>query len=416
VLKIIKNETFLASLGASLEYYDFIIFGHLASILSTVFFAGDNLLINTVYAYSIFSVAYLFRPLGGAIAGLCADKFGLRSTFVFIMLLMAFSTLAIGCLPSYQSIGIIAPIILIFLRILQGMSFGAEMPTAINFVNISSNCSSFSSSILCQGAAIGALGASFVMYLLTLTFNHEQILAKMWRLPFMLGGLLAIFAFQLRNLTMQRPQKAASRDGFFVPLVKIITQERATFISALLLAMLPSVLIISYIYLSTYLSANFNYSMNTVYAINTLGLVWCIVILPVFGKFCEHVNKVLYLAIVSLITAFGFYLLIAFKLFNYSNFGLLLLCFGMQASIAAYNSAYYVVIGSMFSASTRGTGVALTYNCAFLIASFFPALITKMRAWAQEPMILFWCLTIVAILNFFNCMLIANKKTFQVMI
>src|SRR5574337_1072702 len=129
------RTSLLVTLGIGLEYYDFVIYGLLASFLSQLFFPGNNNTVAFMKTLAIFAIVFLGRAIGGALFGILGDRYGRKTTFLTAMLLMAFSTLAIGCLPTYQSIGVYATFFLVLLRIIQGIAFGAELPGAVTFLS-----------------------------------------------------------------------------------------------------------------------------------------------------------------------------------------------------------------------------------------------------------------------------------------
>jgi MFS family permease len=130
-----RGGAFLASLGAGLEYYDFVAYALLAPYLRQAFFPSTSANLSTLEALGLFSVGYVARPLGGFVFGSMGDRFGRKNTFLITTLLMAAATFAMGCLPTHGQVGAWAPAILIFLRCVQGFSFGGELPGAITFVS-----------------------------------------------------------------------------------------------------------------------------------------------------------------------------------------------------------------------------------------------------------------------------------------
>ena len=128
--KIVK----LTALGGALEFYDFTIYALFAPYINQHFFSNTNQLIGMINTFAVFALGYFARPLGGILFGHLGDKFGRKSAFSLAIFIMAIATLLIGCLPSYQSIGIAAPIILIGLRLLQGFSVGGGIPGAAVFI------------------------------------------------------------------------------------------------------------------------------------------------------------------------------------------------------------------------------------------------------------------------------------------
>jgi len=384
------NKNLIASLGAGIEYYDFIIFGHLAGIISPIFFNKQPPVLSLLYSYVVFSMAYLVRPLGGLISGLLADKFGRQKTFVAIMLCMAVATFIIGVLPTAESIGILAPLILIICRLIQGMSFGAEMPSAITFITENSNQNNkfLNNSLLCSSATIGAILASLMMQVIAHKVND------LWRIPFLLGGSLAVVAFILRksanNFTNTWHEKP-----LFSPIRIIYQEQKINFVLAIIFFLFSAVLVIAYVYYATYFATYFNYTLQNVYQFSTIGLVVCALLLPMFAKLFMNKNPYLVCAIVALIFACYQILVIQFNVLHFKNVILL----GMfliihQIFIAAFNSVAYTALAELFPKNIRATSVALIYNISFVLASFLP-LISGVMVFADQD-ILLWIMAISA--------------------
>lgn len=123
----------LAASGQIVEYYDFIVFVLLASIISSHFFTG-SVYAKYMYTFGVFALGYIARPLGGIIFGHYGDTVGRKKTFIATIFITSVATFCIGLVPSYQTIGLFAPAILIFLRVIQGISVGGELPGAVSFV------------------------------------------------------------------------------------------------------------------------------------------------------------------------------------------------------------------------------------------------------------------------------------------
>ena len=184
-----KRILYISSLGGMLEFYDFIIYALLAGYISTVFFP-DATPINALLAtFGTYTVGYFARPFGGIIFGHYGDKYGRKKTFAVSILIMACATLGIGLIPSYESIGIWAPILLLIFRLLQGFSIGGEIPGAITYVSESMpEQRGFGTGIIFCFLLCG-LGLGYIIEALLLTiFSHQQVLDWAWRLPFFLGG------------------------------------------------------------------------------------------------------------------------------------------------------------------------------------------------------------------------------------
>lgn len=194
--------------GTTLEYYDFTIYG-LASALvfGTVFFPSVDPLIGTLSAFATFGVGFLARPLGGIVFGHIGDRFGRKNVLVATLLIMGISTALIGCLPSFATIGLWAPALLVALRLVQGLAYGGEWTGAVlmSSEHAGSSRQGFYASLPNAGLALGGILGNLAFLLVSL-FGTDAMLEWAWRLPFWAGGLLVVVGFVLRRGVRESPK------------------------------------------------------------------------------------------------------------------------------------------------------------------------------------------------------------------
>jgi len=193
-----------SSAGTAFEWYDFFIFGSLAGVISQVFFTGLNETAALIAALALFGTGFAFRPLGALIFGRMGDKVGRKAAFLITVTLMGGATFAIGLLPTYSQAGIISPILLIVLRILQGTALGGEYGGAAIYVaeHAPSNKRGQMTGWIQSSAALGLLGALAVILATRTTVGEEAFKAWGWRVPFLVSaGLLAVSIFMRLKLT-----------------------------------------------------------------------------------------------------------------------------------------------------------------------------------------------------------------------
>ena len=193
-----------SSAGTAFEWYDFFIFGSLAGVISQVFFTGLNETAALIAALALFGTGFAFRPLGALIFGRMGDKVGRKAAFLITVTLMGGATFAIGLLPTYSQAGIISPILLIVLRILQGTALGGEYGGAAIYVaeHAPANKRGQMTGWIQSSAALGLLGALAVILVTRTTVGEEAFKAWGWRVPFLVSaGLLAISIFMRLKLT-----------------------------------------------------------------------------------------------------------------------------------------------------------------------------------------------------------------------
>lgn len=199
---------FLASLGGALEFYDFVVFVFFTLPLSHLFFPKDMpLWLATLQVYGIFAAGYLARPLGGIVMAHFGDRQGRKRMFTLSVFLMALPTLAIGLLPVYASVGVLAPLMLLLLRIVQGVAIGGEVPGAWVFVaeHARQGRVGFACACLTSGLTVGILIGSLTAAWINHHLSPEQVLQWGWRLPFLLGGIFGFVAVWLRRWLSETP-------------------------------------------------------------------------------------------------------------------------------------------------------------------------------------------------------------------
>ncbi|MCD1125447.1 MFS transporter [Jinshanibacter sp. LJY008] len=197
----------LSSLGGTLEFYDFVIFVFFTGTLTQLFFPGDNEFIAQMKTLGIFAAGYLARPLGGIIMAHYGDKIGRKRMFTLSIFLMALPTLVIGLLPTYASIGVMAPILLLLMRILQGAAIGGEMPGAWVFIAEHTPEQRYGLGIgtLTSGITGGILLGSIVAIFIQRSYSTTEINDYAWRIPFILGGVFGFISVYMRKFLQETP-------------------------------------------------------------------------------------------------------------------------------------------------------------------------------------------------------------------
>lgn len=216
---------FVSGMGTALEFYDFVIYGIAAALIfPQIFFPEMERMVATLVAFGAFGAGFFARPLGGMVFGHYGDKAGRHKALVITLLLMGLSTLAIGFLPTYESIGIAAPALLVGLRLVQGFAAGGEWGGAALFGIESAprGMRGVWGSFTSMGIGIGGLLGSLVFVLVSAAFD-DDLSGIAWRIPFWLGGLLVLIGLYAR-LT-QRPTAQAPRQTTRLPLIEAIRQR-----------------------------------------------------------------------------------------------------------------------------------------------------------------------------------------------
>jgi MHS family proline/betaine transporter-like MFS transporter len=202
-----RKAVLATSIGNAVEWFDFGIYSYLAVTIGKVFFPEMSSGVQLIYSFATFAVAFIARPLGGIFFGMLGDRWGRKRVLAITLILMAVSTLSIGLIPSYETIGSTATILLLIARLAQGFSTGGEYAGAMTF--IAESTPDKKRGMMSSGLEVGTLvgyiaGASFVT-LLTLTLGSDTMTQWGWRIPFLVAGPLGLIGYYLRERLEETP-------------------------------------------------------------------------------------------------------------------------------------------------------------------------------------------------------------------
>ncbi|MEJ5114582.1 MFS transporter [Erwinia billingiae] len=376
----------LAALGGALEFYDFIIFVFFAAVIGDLFFPADIPdWLRQVQTFAIFAAGYLARPLGGLIMAHFGDSQGRKKMFSLSILLMALPTLAMGLLPTYATLGIAAPILLLLLRVLQGAAIGGEVPGAWVFVaeHVPEKRIGFACGTLTAGLTAGILLGSVVATLVNSAFGPQGILSGAWRIPFLLGGVFGFIALYLRRWLQETPifveMKARKALAAELPLKAVVVKhKREIAISMLLTWLLSAGIVVVILMTPTLLQKQYGIPTAQALQANSLATVMLLV-----GCICAGFAADRFGASKTFIV--GSLLLAVCSWIFYRTVGthpeLLFPCYALVGlSVGVVGAVPYVMVRA-FPAEVRFTGIAFSYNVAYAIfGGLTPIFVTLIMA------------------------------------
>ena len=194
-------------IGNALEWYDFVLYVQFSTIIGSLFFPSDNEFTSLLATFGIFAVGFVMRPIGGILFGILGDKFGRKSALVFSILMMAIPTALIGFLPTYEQVGIIAPISLTIIRLLQGLALGGGFSGCMTFIveHAPSKQRGLIGSTSMFSLGAGVLLGIVVSLGFSKCLSPEDFISWGWRVPFIISLGIGMIAFYIRNNIDESP-------------------------------------------------------------------------------------------------------------------------------------------------------------------------------------------------------------------
>jgi MFS family permease len=369
-----------SAVGTTIENYDFLAYGTAAALyFNTVFFHSEDPAIGLLLGFATFGVGFAARPIGGIIGGYLGDKIGRKPVLVGALLLMGISTVAIGILPTYAQVGLLAPILLTLIRIIQGLAFGAEWGGAIlmTFEHAPWKKRGQYTAIPQAGVPLGLLLANLV-FLWSSTLDSELA----WRLPFLLSAVLIIAGLIIRSRVSESPEFEDTKSAGLVvknPLKEVFKNDWRTILRVISLRLAESggfyvivTFMLSYLTSGDEPIAERSTALTGLIIAAAIGLVTTML----FGRLSDRVGrKPVYLVGSLLVMAFAFPM---FLLVNTGLPALIILVYivGMAVihdSLAGTQGAWF---SELFDTNTRSSGASIGYQFSAAISGFIPLIAT----------------------------------------
>jgi metabolite-proton symporter len=373
--KQVSKKILIASLvGSSIEWFDYFLYGTVASLVfNQLFFPSSDPTVGLLLAYASFALSFFIRPIGGALFSHIGDKIGRKKTLVLTLSLMGSATVMIGLLPDYQTIGIWAPILLITLRLVQGLGIGGEWGGALLLAveYAPKGKRAFFGSIPQMGVTIGMLLGTLSLSIMT-TLPDETFMSWGWRIPFILSAALVFFGLWIRNGIDETPafqQAKESGNIAKVPLVETLrTHWKSVFIAvgAKVVETAPFYIFSTFIisYATTVLGFSKTSALNAV----TIATIITTILIPFMGQWADKVGrKPIYIGgtIAMILYAFPYFYLLQLK----STFWLITATvIGLGIIWAPITAVLGTLFSEIFKTNVRYTGVSLGYQIGAAVA------------------------------------------------
>lgn len=383
-----KKAVVAATLGTIVEYTDWVIYATFASILAQQYFPAGDSLTALLQVFAVFAVGFVMRPIGGAVLGAFADRHGRKAGLTLSILLMSVASFAIGVCPSYESIGIAAPIVLVLARLVQGFSAGGEFGSASAFLVESAPAERRAFAGSWQWFAINAgTLVSFILGFALATFGSESGLADWgWRVAFIIAALLGMITLWIRLSVSETEvfKKRAATEGVAKnPLKDVIFNHRRDALRVVGIAMAGNLL--NYVWMvnyPSYIHIVTGMQRADTLLIGVISVTISLLIIPFIGKLADRIGRKPVLIGFSVLSAAWAWPSFALLYPGMSFAEALVMMTIPMVIMTGFAGAAAVMMVEQFPAKVRVTGVALPYALSVtLFGGTAPYIITAMNGW-----------------------------------
>lgn len=364
-----KKVVLFGSIANSLEWYDYALYAHFSPVFSKLFFPVFDPNAALLATYVVFAVGFLMRPLGAILFGTIGDKYGRRTALSLAILLMSIPTALVGLLPTYEQIGIWAPLLLTLMRLFQGLSLGGALIGSVSYIvehapakrrGLAGSASMFS---LCLGFMLGSLVAST----LSAVMNESDFISYGWRIPFLLGMGIMGMSYCIKKHSSESPEfERVKKSAQIVanPFAKLIKSYKGVIITSILINSLGSVGFYALaLYVAGFLELVRGLSLSSVTAISTWIMFVIMLVVVAAGWLSDIVGRKRFFVAVAIITAIAIWPIC------------IMLGTGGFVQIVIAQTIFAVLVGcwigpepalqvEMYPTNVRNTGVAFSYNIA----------------------------------------------------
>lgn len=356
-----------AVLGTVVEYYDFGIYGYMATVIGEHFFVQGDQLAGLLGTFATFAVAFFLRVPGGIVFGHMGDKFGRKRALTWTIILMAVATAIMGVLPSYTTLGLWATVLLTLSRCLQGFAAGGEIGGANSFVSEHAprRWRAFQTSMVNSGTYLGSLVASLVALILTSGLSSEQVSAWGWRIPFLLSLIIGVVGLWIRRSldeTAQFEQMQQRDEVERIPIAALLrTSWRELLVVIALGAIITGGYYLASVYAATYLQTAGGRSSQLAFTATCIAMVAGVATLPLAGYLGDRFGRKPVLitgSVAGVVLGFPMFMLMAEGPAVLAALGpaVLFVC------VSVVNGVSFTAYAEMFRARFRYSGIALSNN------------------------------------------------------
>jgi MFS family permease len=378
-----RGNVVKAAAGNFLEMYDFAVYGFYAAAIARAVFPNDNEFVSLMLSFVTFGVGFLMRPLGAIVLGAYMDRHGRRKGLILSLVIMSAGVVIIACVPTYATIGVAAPVLVVLARLLQGFSAGAESSGVSFYLAEIARPGRRGFYVSWQSASqqVSVVVAAVIGVVLALTLTTQQLDAWGWRVPFLIGSLIVPFVFWIRRTlpeTETFENHARRTAPTFAGVYRGLLAAWPMILSAISLVTLTSVMFyLITAYTPTFGERELGLSYLSAFVVTVLVGVSNFVFIPLFGHVSDRIGRTPLLIGASATTAVIGYPAMLWLTAEPSFGRLLAVLLLFSVLYGAYQGAMVVALTEIMPAAVRASGFAVAYSLAQAIfGGFTPAVST----------------------------------------
>lgn len=418
--KKLQRKVLTASLvGSSIEWFDFFLYASVAStIFSSQYFVSDNEALSRMIAYFGLALSFFIRPFGGIIFSHIGDKIGRKKTLVLTLTLMGIATVGIGLLPTYNQIGILAPLLLLFFRLVQGLGISGEWGGALLLATeyAPKNKRGFFGSVPQMGVTIGMVLGSLSFYTMTSVLSEEAFQSFGWRIPFILSAFLVLFGLWIRKDLDETPDFKETVAAGKVPKLPIVDTFKKHWKEVIVTSCAKFVETAPFYIFGTfivgYATTTLGFTFGTVMLVVMTSAILTTLLIPVMGAWSDKMGRRnLYLIGV---TCMFLYMIPYFLLLQTQSTVLLLIAtiIGLSIIWSPITAVLGTMFAEVFSKEVRYTGVTLGYQIGAALAGGTAPMVAEylMSKFDQSWLPVAVYIMILAVISFVAVLTVANRN------
>lgn len=356
-----------SAIGNVLEWYEYTLYAYFAGVIGTLFFPQDNHFVSMLLTFATFAIGLAARPIGGILFGYIGDRYSRKKMLSFTILMMSIPTLCIGLLPTYAQIGIFAPLLLVFLRIVQGIALGGEFGASCVYLyeSVPENKRGFFGTLALTGVGTGLVLSAFTILMFESMMTPESIYAYGWRLPFFVSVIGSALAFYMRLNLLESPDfEMAKQNKNLVanPFMQMLKNHKATLLSLFgvflttqvsffVIFIFGKTMMIDFLHFDPYVAGKFNLFTVLSYTLSTV----------LFGYLSDKVDK-RYLILLGICMILGSAYPFIMSLSSGTSTSILMMSLLLGALIGMTEGTLNPLVASSFPVHIRATSVAFCWN------------------------------------------------------